>query len=84
VGGLVIYFGAALYTAYFSKVSPELQHEVYMALPWLAVAIPLANVSWVFAGAINGAERFGIYNTNQTLGTFLFQLLPLAAAWMMG
>ena len=84
VGGLVIYFGAALYTAYFSKVSPELQHEVYMALPWLAVAIPLANVSWVFAGAINGAERFGVYNTNQTLGTFLFQLLPLAAAWMMG
>jgi O-antigen/teichoic acid export membrane protein len=84
IGGLVIYFGAALYTAYFSKVSPGLQHEVYNALPWLAVAIPLANVSWVFAGAINGAERFGIYNANQTLGTFLFQLLPLAAAWIMG
>lgn len=53
-----------------------------MALPWLAVAIPVANVSWVFAGAINGAERFGIYNTNQTIGTFLFQLLPLGAAWL--
>lgn len=84
VGGLVIYFGAFLYTACFSKVSPGLQHEVYMALPWLALAIPLANVSWVFAGAINGAERFGIYNTNQTLGTFLFQLLPFGAAWLMG
>ncbi|MEW6341343.1 MAG: oligosaccharide flippase family protein [Paraburkholderia sp.] len=84
IGGLVIYFGAFLYTAYFTKVSPELQHEVYMALPWLAIAIPIANVSWVFAGAINGAERFGIYNTNQTLGTFLFQLLPLGAAWLMG
>jgi O-antigen/teichoic acid export membrane protein len=62
-------------------VNPALRHEVYLALPWLAVAIPVANVTWVFAGAINGAERFGIYNTNQTLGTFLFQLLPLAAAW---
>ncbi|MCX4165297.1 MULTISPECIES: flippase [Paraburkholderia] len=82
LGGLTIYFGAFIYTAYFTKVSPELQHEVYMALPWLAVAIPIANVSWVFAGAINGAERFGVYNTNQTLGTFLFQLLPLAAAWL--
>jgi O-antigen/teichoic acid export membrane protein len=71
IGGLIIYFGAFLYTAYFTKVSPELQHEVYMALPWLAVAIPIANVSWVFAGAINGAERFGVYNTNQTIGTFL-------------
>ena len=81
IGGLVIYFGAFIYTAYFTRVSPALQHEVYMALPWLAIAIPIANVSWVFAGSINGAERFGIYNTNQTIGTFLFQLLPLAAAW---
>ncbi|WP_118181632.1 flippase [Paraburkholderia phosphatilytica] len=82
IGGLLIYFGTFLYTAYFTHVSPELLHEVYMALPWLAVAIPIANVSWVFAGAINGAERFGIYNTNQTIGTFLFQLLPLAAGWL--
>ncbi|HKT93913.1 MAG TPA: oligosaccharide flippase family protein, partial [Paraburkholderia sp.] len=81
IGGLLIYSGGALYTAYFTHVTPELRREVYLALPWLAVAIPVANVSWVFAGAINGAERFGIYNTNQTLGTFLFQLLPLAAAW---
>ncbi|HVE07659.1 MAG TPA: flippase [Paraburkholderia sp.] len=84
IGGLVIYFGAFLYTSYFSRVSPELQHEVYHALPWLAIAIPIANVSWVFAGAINGAERFGAYNTNQTIGTFLFQLLPLFAAWWIG
>lgn len=83
IGGLLIYSGGALYTAYFTHVSPELRHEVYLALPWLAVAIPVANVSWVFAGAINGAERFGIYNTNQTLGTFLFQLLPLGAAWLL-
>ncbi|HTH58856.1 MAG TPA: oligosaccharide flippase family protein [Paraburkholderia sp.] len=81
IGGLLILSGGAFYTAYFTHVSPEMRHEVYAALPWLAVAIPLANVSWVFGGAINGAERFGIYNTNQTIGTFLFQLLPLAAAW---
>ncbi|HXZ08017.1 MAG TPA: flippase, partial [Paraburkholderia sp.] len=81
LGGLVIYFGAFLYTAYFTRVSPELQHEVFSALPWLAIAIPIANVSWVFGGAINGAERFGIYTTVETIGTFLFQLLPLAAAW---
>ncbi|ACR31268.1 oligosaccharide flippase family protein [Burkholderia glumae] len=81
-GGLLIYFGAFIYTSYFTKVSAELQHEVYRALPWLACAIPIANVSWVFSGAINGAERFGVYNANQTFGTFLFQLLPLFAAWL--
>lgn len=80
-GGLVIYFGAYFYTAFFTKMAVDLRHEVYQALPWLAAAIPIANVSWVFSGAINGAERFGIYNANQTFGTFLFQLLPLGAAW---
>ncbi|SAK52012.1 lipopolysaccharide biosynthesis related membrane protein [Caballeronia hypogeia] len=81
IGGLAIYFGAFLYTAYVAHSAPALQHEVYRALPWLAMAIPLANVSWVFAGAINAMERFGVYNANQTFGTFLFQLLPLGAAW---
>ncbi len=81
-GGLLIYGGAFIYTAYFTTIPAALQHEVYRALPWLACAIPLANVSWVFAGALNGAERFGVFNTNQTVGTFLFQLLPLGAAWM--
>ncbi|MFT4433028.1 oligosaccharide flippase family protein [Caballeronia sp. 15715] len=81
IGGILIYFGAFAYAAYVAHSSPAMQREVYHALPWLALAIPIANVSWVCAGAINGVERFGIYNTNQTIGTFLFQLLPLAAAW---
>lgn len=81
-GGLLIYLGGYLYTAYFTHVAPVLRDEVFHALPWLALAIPIANVSWVCAGAINGAERFGIYNANQTIGTFLFQLLPLGAAWL--
>ncbi|MEJ8798013.1 flippase [Trinickia caryophylli] len=81
-GGIIVYIGGYLYTAYFTHVEPAMRSEVYHALPWLALAIPIANISWVCAGAINGAERFGVYNTNQTLGTFLFQLLPLGAAWM--
>lgn len=83
-GGVIIYIGGYLYTAYFTHVTPVLRSEVYHALPWLALAIPIANISWVCAGAINGAERFGIFNTNQTLGTFLFQLMPLGAAWLIG
>ena len=81
-GGIVIYVGGYLYTAHFTHFSPAMRAEVIHALPWLALAIPIANVSWVCAGAINGAERFGVFNTNQTLGTFLFQLMPLGAAWL--
>lgn len=80
-GGIVIFIGGYLYTVHFTHMSPLMRAEVVHALPWLALAIPIANVSWVCAGAINGAERFGVFNTNQTLGTFLFQLMPLGAAW---
>ncbi len=82
VGGIVIFIGGYLYTVHFTQMSPLMRAEVIHALPWLALAIPIANVSWVCAGAINGAERFGVFNTNQTLGTFLFQLMPLGAAWL--
>lgn len=83
-GGVFIYIGGYLYTAHFANAtdaSVMLREEIYHALPWLALAIPIANVSWVCAGAINGAERFGVFNTNQTIGIFLFQIVPLGAAW---
>ncbi|WCM21307.1 oligosaccharide flippase family protein [Paraburkholderia bryophila] len=79
VGGLLIYLGTFIYITHGVKIEPEFQHEVMASLPWIAVAVPIANVSWVFAGAINGVERFASFNINQTIGTALFQLLPLAA-----
>ena len=79
VGGLLIYVGTVIYITHGVKIEPAFQREVMASLPWIAVAVPIANVSWVFAGAINGVERFTSFNINQTLGTALFQLLPLAA-----
>ncbi|MEW6346021.1 MAG: oligosaccharide flippase family protein [Pseudomonadota bacterium] len=81
VGGVLVYFGAYFYMAYGVHIEPAFQREVMAALPWIAIAVPLANVTWVFAGAITAVERFASYNTNQTLGTMLFQLLPLAAIY---
>jgi O-antigen/teichoic acid export membrane protein len=81
LGGLLVYFGAVLYMSYGVKIDPAFQREVMSALPWIAIAVPVANVTWVFAGAITAVERFGSYNTNQTIGTILFQVLPLAAIY---
>lgn len=80
-GGLIVWSCASFYVAYGMHVEPAYRHELMSALPWVAIAVPLANVTWVFAGAITAVERFGSYNTNQTLGTFLFQGLPLAAVY---
>ncbi|MEJ0003506.1 MAG: oligosaccharide flippase family protein [Pararobbsia sp.] len=82
-GGAIVIAGAALY-AHLGYADTPLKHEVMRAIPWLALAVPVSNLSWVCAGAINGAERFGIFNTNQTIGTFMFQLLPIGAAWVFG
>jgi O-antigen/teichoic acid export membrane protein len=84
LGGLVIYFGSVIYTQYFSSVPVAMRQEIIRSMPWLAIAVPIANVSWVCAGALSGMEKFAAYNTNQTIGTFVFQLLPLGAILWLG
>ena len=82
VAGLLLWAGGWFCVERFSMVEPQFQAEVLRALPWIALAIPIGNVSLVFAGAINAMERFRLFNINQTIGTFLFQLLPLAALFV--
>lgn len=81
VGALIVYFGAYFYVSYVVHIEPVYRHEILASLPWIAIAVPVANVTWVFAGAITAVERFGSFNTNQTLGTMLFQVLPLVAVY---
>ena len=82
VGAVLIWFGAYIYVVHIATIEPAFQREVLHALPWIALAVPIANISWVFSGAIGGMEKFALFNTNQTIGTFLFQLLPLAALYL--
>ena len=81
-GAVMIWFGAYIYVVHIATIAPAFQREVLQSLPWIAIAVPIANVSWVFSGAIGGMEKFTLYNTNQTVGTFMFQLLPLAALYL--
>jgi O-antigen/teichoic acid export membrane protein len=79
-GALLLWGGSVTYLKLFGHLSPAFSREVYASLPWLAAAIPLANLTWVLAGSLTGAERFAVFNLNQTLGMVTFQCLPLAAA----
>ncbi|HEY1998030.1 flippase [Paraburkholderia sp.] len=81
VFGALLLWGASLsYLSWFGHLSPAFNQEVRASLPWLAAAIPLANLTWVLAGSLTGAERFAVFNLNQVLGMATFQCLPLAAA----
>lgn len=81
-GAGLVWMGAYVYIERIATIQPSFQREVLHALPWIAVAVPIANVSWVLSGSITAMERFVVLNVNQTIGTFLFQLVPLAALYL--
>jgi O-antigen/teichoic acid export membrane protein len=84
VGGLVLWPVARLFFIGFFQVMEPLRLEVIDVIPWLAAAVPITTVSGVLAGALQGRERFLALNVSSVLGTMLFQLLPLAVAWLKG
>ena len=82
VGAGLLWIGAYIYIERIANISPVFRREVLDALPWIALAVPIANVSWVFSGAISAIERFVLVSANQAIGTFMFQLMPLAALYL--
>ena len=74
--GVTVYFG--------DKLSAELDDEIRIALPWMALAVPVGTVSAVGIAALEARERFLTLNTLQVLVTALIQLSPLLVAWWRG
>jgi O-antigen/teichoic acid export membrane protein len=79
-GGLIAWPIAQYYFAHYLKVDPTVRAEILSALPWMIAAVPLATVTGVATGALQGLHRFATLNIISVVGTMLFQLLPLAAA----
>lgn len=84
VGGLLIWPIAAYFFGNVFKVEDALRPEVQAAVPWLILAVPMATLSGVLSGALQGRERFLALNLISVSGTVLFQLLPLATALLWG
>ncbi|HEX5238852.1 MAG TPA: flippase [Sphingomicrobium sp.] len=81
IGGVIAWPVAQYYFAHVMKVDEALRSEIIAALPWLILAVPLATVTGVATGALQGLHRFATLNIISVAGTMLFQLLPLAAAY---
>ncbi|WP_322032443.1 flippase [Paraburkholderia sp. J76] len=82
IGGIVFYFGGDWILHRLVKAPASYQLEIVRSVLWIAVAIPFVNLSAVLGGALEGAERFGIYNGVQFVGTLGVQTLPLFAGLM--
>nr|WP_249170953.1 flippase [Burkholderia vietnamiensis] len=84
VGGICFYFTGDWILHHLVKAPESYHFEIARSVLWIAIAIPIVNLSAVLGGALEGAERFGIYNGVQFIGTLGVQTLPLIAGLMVG
>ena len=84
VGAAVLYGVSVLFFEGLFKVGPALRPELSAALPWLALAVPIATMTGVLTGALQAHERFLETNMISVLSTSLFQLLPVLVALAVG
>jgi O-antigen/teichoic acid export membrane protein len=79
-GGALVWPIASYFFGNVFRIEGALRPEVLAAVPWMMLAVPMATLSGVLSGALQGRERFLELNIISVSGTILFQLLPLAAA----
>lgn len=84
VGGLLIWPIAYYFFGHVFKIEEALRPEMQAAVPWLILAVPMATLSGVLTGGLQGRERFLELNVISVSGTLLFQLFPLLAAMLFG
>jgi O-antigen/teichoic acid export membrane protein len=80
IGGLLIWPMASYFFGNVFKIEDALRPEVRTTVPWLVFAVPMAIISGVLTGALQGRERFFELNLISINGTIIFQILPLLVA----
>jgi O-antigen/teichoic acid export membrane protein len=83
-GGVVLYLAASPLLAQVFKMPEAMRWEILGVLPWVAASVPIATMSGVVTGTLEGCDRFLIVNFLQVFGTILFQVVPLLAVFVWG
>jgi O-antigen/teichoic acid export membrane protein len=84
LGALVVLAIAGAYFQRFVLLPSELKSELWTALPFLAVLLPLGTLSGVLNGAIQGRRRFGALGAIGILNAVVATTAPLVAALTVG
>ena len=84
IGGLLLWAAAHVYFSFYFKVAETLRPEILDAVPLLALSVPVATLTGVLTGALQGREKFLETNVISAVTTILFQLLPLGVALLWG
>lgn len=83
-GGVVLWVAADWFFENVFKVDPRIRPEILAGVPLLACAVPIATLTGVLTGALQGREQFLRTNSISVTTTILFQLFPLSVAWIWG
>lgn len=83
--GVLIMWPVALYffSSHFS-VDAALEPEILNSVPWLALAVPVATMSGVLSGTLQGLSKFLELNLISVVGSALLQIIPLTVAIIHG
>lgn len=84
LGAAILWPVAGYVFGHTMNLEPALRAEMMASLPWLALAVPVATTLGVLSGALTGLEKFRETNSISVVSTVLFQLFPLAVAWLAG
>lgn len=84
LGGLIVWPVALYFFGHVFSIEATLRPELYAAIPWLILAVPLATISGVFSGAMQGRAQFFELNIISVVSAVLIQLFPLLVAWRHG
>lgn len=80
LGAVLTLGGAALYFA-LGGLDSAFNGEIRQAIPWLGLVLPVAMMSGVAAGALQGRQRFLALNLISTSAASLMSILPLLVAY---
>ncbi|HEV2134654.1 MAG TPA: flippase [Terracidiphilus sp.] len=83
-GGVVLYFAGGAIFQYAFEMPPSMRAAVISMMPWLAASIPIATVTGVLTGVLEGCEKFLLVNSLQVTGSVLVQVVCLAVAFVHG
>lgn len=84
IGACALWAATAAFFGYGFKLDAQLRAEAVESLPLLALSVPVATITGVLTGALQGRERFASVNLVSTLSTAAFQILPLLLVMMVG
>ncbi len=84
LGGLVIWPIANYFFGHVISMGVGVRGELGSAIPWLMLAVPLARLSGVLSGALQGRARFQELNIISVASSLLLQTFPLFVAWAHG